>query len=43
MKFVRSRHLVRLLAVIGVAATLGGCIVEPIGPGYYRPHRYYYY
>ena len=43
MKFVRSRHLARIIAVLGIAATLGGCIVAPIGPGYYRPHYRYYY
>lgn len=41
----KHRRLVRLLVVLGLAATLGGCIVVPVGaPGYYRPHpRYYYY
>ena len=37
--------LIRIAAAIGLAATLGGCIVVPAGPGYYRPHPYrsYYY
>ena len=42
----KSRHrttLIRLLAAIGVAATLGGCIIVPVGPGYYRPHPHYGY
>ncbi len=39
------RRLVRTLAAIGIAATLGGCIIVPAGgPGYYhRPHYYGYY
>lgn len=39
------RRLVRLLVALGLAATLGGCIVVPLGggPGYYRPHPHYYY
>ncbi len=39
------RRLVRTLAALGIAATLGGCIVVPVGgPGYYhRPRPYYYY
>lgn len=39
------RRLVRALAALGIAATLGGCIVVPVGgPGYYhRPRPYYYY
>jgi hypothetical protein len=38
------RHLIRALAALGIAATLGGCIVVPVGPGpgYYRPHYYRY-
>lgn len=36
------RRLIRVLAVFGIAATLGGCIVVPVGPGYYRPHYYRY-
>ncbi len=36
------RNLTRIAAVVGIAISLGGCIVVP-GPGYYRPHRYYYY
>ena len=39
------RRLIRTLAALGIAATLGGCIFVPVGgPGYYpRPHydRYY--
>ena len=38
---IRSR-LIRVLAALGIAATLGGCIVVPVGPGYYRPHYYHY-
>lgn len=35
---------VRVAAVVGVALTLGGCLVVPAGPGYWhRPYRYYYY
>lgn len=38
------RTLVRVATVIGVAITLGGCLVVPVGPGYYhRPYRGYYY
>lgn len=38
------RRLVRLLAALGLAATLGGCIVVPVGaPGYDRPHYHRYY
>ena len=39
------RRLVRTLAALGIAATLGGCIVVPGGEyGYYhRPHYYHYY
>ncbi len=39
------RALTRAAAVIGIALSLTGCIVVPYGggPGYYRPHRYYYY
>jgi len=44
----KHRRLVRLLVALGIAATLGGCIVVPLGGGYggggyYRPHRAYYY
>lgn len=40
----KHRRLVRLLVALGIAATLGGCIVVPVGGGgYYRPHRPYYY
>ena len=40
----RIRHrLIRILAALGIAATLGGCIVVPLGgPGYYRPNYYRY-
>lgn len=38
------RRLIRVLAALGIAATLGGCIVVPGGEGYYhRPHYYRYY
>ena len=39
------RRLIRALAALGIAATLGGCIFVPVGePGYYRhPHYYHYY
>lgn len=39
------RRLARALAALGIAATLGGCIVVPVGGhGYYhRPRPYYYY
>ncbi len=39
------RRLIRALAVLGIAATLGGCIVVPVGGGgyYHRPHHYHYY
>ena len=39
------RTLTRVAAVIGIAISLGGCFIAPYGagPGYYRPHRYYYY
>ena len=38
------RRLVRTLAALGIAATLGGCIIVPEGgPGYYRPHYHHYY
>ena len=39
-----SRRLIRILAAFGIAITLSGCIVVPVGPGpgYYRP-RYYRY
>lgn len=39
------RRLIRTLAALGLAATLGGCIVVPVGePGYYhRPYHHYYY
>lgn len=38
------RRLIRALAALGIAATLGGCIIVPVGgPGYYRPHYYHYY
>ena len=37
-------RLVRTLAALGIAATLGGCIFVPVGePGYYRPHYHHYY
>lgn len=38
------RRLIRVMAALGIAATLGGCIVVPVGPGpgYYRPHYYHY-
>ena len=41
----QNRRWVRLLVALGLAATLGGCIVVPVGggPGYYRPHPHYYY
>ena len=39
-----GRRLLQVLAALGIAATLGGCIVVPVGPGpgYYRPHYYRY-
>ncbi len=38
------RRLVRALAALGIAATLGGCIFVPVGePGYYHRPRYYHY
>ena len=38
------RRLIRVLAALGIAATLGGCIVVPVGGGgYYRPHPYRYF
>ena len=37
------RRLIRVLAALGIAATLGGCIVVPAGGGYYRPHPYRYF
>ena len=44
-RHIKHRRLVRLLVALGLAATLGGCIVVPVGggPGYYRPHPRYYY
>ncbi len=41
----KHRRWVRLLVALGLAATLGGCIIVPVGggPGYYRPHPHYYY
>ncbi len=40
----RRRRLLQVLAVFGIATTLGGCIVVPVGaPGYYRPHHYRHY
>lgn len=44
-RHTKHRRLVRLLVALGLAATLGGCIVVPVGggPGYYRPHPRYYY
>ncbi len=41
-RHTKHRRLVRLLVALGLAATLGGCIVVPAG-GYYRPHPHYYY
>ena len=38
----KRRRMVRLLVALGLTATLGGCIVVPVG-GYRRPPRYYYY
>lgn len=40
------RLMVRVVVALGLAATLSGCVVAPLGPpGYYRPrpYRYYYY
>lgn len=40
------RRLLQVLAVFGIATTLGGCIVVPVdapGYGYYRPHHYRYW
>jgi len=39
------RRLIRTLAALGIAATLGGCIFVPVGEGGYghRPHYYRYY
>lgn len=39
------RRFIRALAALGIAATLGGCIVVPVGGGgyYHRPHYYRYY
>ena len=39
-----KRRLVRIAAALGIALTLGGCVVVP-APYYYRPHhyRYWYY
>ena len=39
----KRRILVRLLAAFGIALTLSGCVFVPVGPGYHRPPRYYYY
>ncbi len=37
-------HVIQVLAALGIAITLGGCIVVPLGgPGYFRPHYYRYY
>lgn len=40
----RFRRLAQVLAALGIAVTLSGCIVVPVGaPGYYRPHPYRYW
>ncbi len=39
----RRRLLVRILVAVGLAAMLSGCVLVPVGPGYYRPHPYRYY
>jgi hypothetical protein len=33
-----------ITAVLGtiLSALLAGCVVAPIGPGYYHPHYYHY-
>ena len=41
---LKHRRIVRILVAFGLAVTLGGCVVVPLGaPGYYRPHGYHYY
>jgi len=40
------RSAIRSLTVAGLLVlgvfTLSGCIVAPVGPGWYRPHPYYW-
>ena len=33
----------KLIAVLAVFSTLGGCVVVPARPAYYRPAPVYYY
>jgi hypothetical protein len=37
------KNTLRAAAVIAAAMLLSGCVVVPAGPGYYHPHRYYYW
>lgn len=37
------KNTLRAAAVVAAAILLSGCVVVPVGPGYYHPHRYYYW
>jgi hypothetical protein len=37
------KNTLRVAAVLAAAVMLSGCVVYPAGPGYWHPHRYYYW
>ena len=43
MRTGMTRRAGRLALAIGLLLAVGGCVVYPAGPGYYRPHPCCYY
>ena len=39
----RAKTALSTIAVLAAAILLSGCVVVPAGPGYYHPHRHYYW
>ncbi len=37
----KSRLIAALVAGVALTAALSGCVVYPVGPGYYHHYRYY--
>ena len=42
MKLIRVTFAVSVLAVLAVVAMLSGCVLVPVGPGYYSGSHGYY-
>ena len=38
----KPRRLAVVIAALGLAGLLSGCVVYPAGPGYYHAHAHYY-